>query len=150
MEVILLRDVEKVGRRGEVVQVRDGFGRNFLLPRALAVPANEKNRSVLETEKKHAVKRRALEKEEAAKLVERIKKISIRLEVKTGETGKLFGSVTAQDLAEALKAQGIAVDKKQIHLPEPIRALGIHSVTVELDPEVKIALQVEIVSKEKK
>ena len=146
MELILIKDVEKLGRQGEVVNVRDGFGRNFLLPRALAVQATKKNRALLEGEKERARRHRGLEKEEAEKLAERLKNLTLRLEVKVGEKGKLFGSVTAQDVAEALKAKGIRVAKKQIHLPEPIRTLGAHTVTVELDPEVKPALQVEIVN----
>lgn len=146
MELILLKDVEKLGKRGEVVNVRDGFGRNFLLPRALATRATEKTRALLEGEKERARRSRVLEKEEVEKLAERIKSLVLRLEVKVGEKGKLFGSVTAQDVAEALKAKGIVVAKKQIHLPDPIRTLGAHTVTVELDPEVKPALQVEIVN----
>lgn len=150
MEIILLKDAGKLGRQGEVVTVRDGFGRNYLLPRALAVQATEKNRVLLESEKRLALKRRAQDKEKAQKLAERLKQLSLHLEVQTGEKGKLFGSVTVQDLADALKAQGLAVDKRQIHLSEPIRSLGTHSVTVELDSEVKVTLEIEILSKEKK
>ena len=147
MELILLKDVEKLGKKGEVVSVRDGFGRNFLLPRSLALPATRENRLLNENEKKRAAKRRDQKKEEAAKLAESLISLHLRLEVKVGEKDKLFGSVTAQDLAEAFKQQGISLDKKQIHLSEPIRSLGVHPVTVDLGADVKPTLHVEIIKK---
>lgn len=145
MEVILLRDVEKLGKRGEVVNVRDGFGRNFLLPRSLAIAATRSNRAFLEAQKKRTAKRLTEKKEEAEETAERLKSVRLRLEMAVGEKDKLFGAVTAQDLAEALRERGFNLDKKQIRLPEPIRSLGTHTVIVELNSDVKPTLQVEVV-----
>ena len=147
MEVILLKDVEKVGKKGDVVIVRDGFGRNFLLPRALALHANRQNRQRIENEKKVIANRRVREKAAAEKTAGRISSLKVQIEMETGEEGKLFGSVTPQDIADALQAKGISLDKKQIHLSEPIRTLGVHTVILELDREVKPALQLEVIKK---
>jgi large subunit ribosomal protein L9 len=147
MEIILLKDVEKVGRKGEIVSVRDGFGRNFLLPRTLALPATPENRAQLETEKRRAAERRTQKKQEAEKLAEKLASLRLRVPVAVGEKDKLFGSVTSQDVAEAAAREGITLDKKQLILSEPIRSLGTHAVIVELDPNVKTTLQVEVVKK---
>lgn len=147
MEVILLKDVEKVGKKGEVVQVRDGFGRNYLLPRVLALQATRENRAGFENEKKFAARRRGREKAAAEKLAERLSSLKLVVEVEAGEQDKLFGAVTASDLVEALKAQGFALDKKQVLLSEPIKTLGLHEVALELDREVRPTLRVEVVKK---
>ena len=147
MELILLQDVEKLGKRGDVLKVRDGFGRNFLLPQNLALPATDENRAALEFEKKRAAQRKERGKEEALKLSGELEKLKLRWEVKVGEKGKIFGSVTAKDLAEIIKQKGIAVERRQIHLSRPIRSLGTHSVTVELHPEVKPVIEVDVVKK---
>ena len=147
MEVILLKDVEKLGKKGEVVNVRDGFGRNYLLPSSLALRATRENRARLEAEKKRSAERQGRKREEAEKLAQSLQSLALRLEVAVGEKDKLFGSVTAQDLADAFKQKGIVLDKKQFHLSEPIRSLGTHAVTVDLGAEVKSTLQVEIVRK---
>lgn len=147
MEVILLKDVEKLGKQGQVVQVRDGFGRNYLVPRSLAAVATRENRAFAEAQKAQAAKRQTYKKEEAEGLAQALQAKPVQIEVKVGENEKLFGSVTPQDLADALKRSGFSLNKKQIHLTEPIRSLGRHSVTVELGPGVKTALQVEVVKK---
>ena len=147
MEVILLKVVEKLGKKGDLVNVRDGYGRNFLIPRTLAVPATAENRVRAETDKKLEAGRKSRKREEASKLAEQLTSLELRLEAAVGEKNKLFGAVTTQDLADALAQKGISVDKKQFKLSEPLRSLGKHTVTVELAPEVKAALQVEIVKK---
>lgn len=147
MEVILLKDVEKLGKRGEIVNVRDGFGRNFLIPRSLAIPASRQNRAFLETQKVQTAKRQTQKKQGAEALAQRLQALKLRMEMAVGEKDKLFGSVTTHDLAEALARQGVTLDKKQFHLPEPIRSLGPHPVTVELEAGVKVNLQVEVVKK---
>ena len=147
MQVILLKDVEKLGRRGESLNVRDGFGRNFLIPRRLAVSATAENRLWAETQKKLEAGRKARKRDEAGKLAETLTALPLRLEVPVGEKNQVFGSITPQDLAEALAQKGISIDKKQFRLSEPLRTLGKHSVTVELAPEVKATLQIEIVKK---
>ncbi|MBI2167144.1 MAG: 50S ribosomal protein L9 [Candidatus Omnitrophica bacterium] len=147
MEIILLQDVEKLGKRGDVMKVRNGFGRNFLLPQNLALPATEENRAALEFEKKRAAERKERGKEEALKLSDELAKLRLRWEVKVGEKGKVFGSMTARDFSEMLKQKGIALDRRQIRLPRPIRSLGTHSVTLELHPEVKPVVEVDVVKK---
>lgn len=150
MQVILLKDIEKLGRKDELITVRDGFARNFLLPRAFAVHATRENRKSVETKKELEVRRKNRRKEEAERLAERLGSFRLSLEVSTGEKDKLFGSVTAQDIADAFKRQGIVIDKKQIRLPELIRSLGTHPVTIELETDVKPTVQVEIVKSKKK
>lgn len=147
MEIILLKDIEKVGKRGEVVSVKDGFGRNFLLPRGLALPATRENQTLIEREKKRVEARASRKKSEAEQLARQLASLRLRIEAAVGEKDKMFGSVTPQDLKEAVAKQGISLDKKQFRLSEPIRSLGIHPVTVELDSEVKATLQVEVTKK---
>ena len=149
MDIILLKDVEKLGKKGDAVNVRDGFGRNFLLPRGLALPATRENRSRVETEKKRAASQKTRLKTEAEELAQKLGRMELRLEVKVGEKDKLFGSVTAQDLADALARKGISIDKKHIHLSEPLRSLGKHAVAVQLAPEVRASFEVELVKNAK-
>jgi large subunit ribosomal protein L9 len=147
MQVILLKDVEKVGRKGEIVTVRDGFGRNFLLPRKLASPATPANIAFTEIEKQRASARKTKKKAAAEEVARKLGSVRIQVGVAAGETDKLFGSVTAQDVAEAITEKGFSVEKKQIHLPEPIRSLGTHAVTVELEAGVRATVQVDVVKK---
>jgi len=147
MEVILLKDVEKLGRKGEVVNVRKGYGRNYLFPRVLALPATRESKAWIESEKKRSTRRRAGKKQETEKLAGELSSLRLRLELAVGSKDKAFGSITAQDLVEALAGHGISLDKKQIRLPGPLKSLGTYEVTVELDPEVKPTLQVEVVKK---
>lgn len=149
MEIILLKDVEKLGKKGETVNVRAGFGRNFLLPGRLAVAATRENRNRVEAEKKQTAVQKARLKSEAEELGKKLACVQLKIEVKVGEKDKLFGSVTAQDVAEALSRQGFSIDKKQIHLPEPLRSLGKHAVPVVLAPEVKAPVEVELVKNAK-
>ncbi len=147
MELILLQDVEKVGRKGDVIRVRDGFGRNFLLPQNLALVASRENRKFVDDLKARAAKRRAVEKAEAEVVAKKVQGLKVTLERAVGDQDKLYGSVTAEDVREALEAQKYIFDKKQIHLKEPIRSLGVHPVTVEIYPQVKATVSVEVVSK---
>jgi len=150
MEVLLVKDVEKLGRKGELVSVRDGYARNFLIPHALAILATRENQRVIEGEKKRATLRAERRKEDSEKLAQQIASLRLSLEVAVGEKEKLFGSVTAQQIAGALKRQGVVLDKRRIHLPEPIHSLGTHAVTIELEGNVKLAIQVEIIKSKKK
>ena len=147
MEVILLKDVEKVGRKGEVIRVRDGFGRNFLIPRSLALVSTRANQEFVEEQKVRAEKKRSKEKSQAEALADKLKQTKIIIEAQSGEQDKLFGSVTAEDIREVLAKKGFAIDKKQIHLTESIRSLGAHTVSVELFPHVKAAVTIEVVRK---
>jgi large subunit ribosomal protein L9 len=132
MELILTQNVEKVGRKGDVVRVRDGYARNFLIPRSLAVPATRANQEFVEEQKVRAGKRREKERTEAQQIADKVSKVKLTLEVAAGDKEKLFGSVTAEDIAEALKKKGHDYDKKHVLLKEPIRSLGAYQVAVEI------------------
>ncbi len=147
MELILLQDVEKVGRKGEVVRVRDGFARNVLIPRKLALAATSENQTFVEEHKKRAEIRRERERTTALAQAEKMSSVKIKIEAQAGEQDKLFGAVTSEEIAEALEKKGHAVDKKQIHLKEPIKTLGSHAVSVEIYHQVKANITVEVVRK---
>jgi large subunit ribosomal protein L9 len=147
MELILTKDVEKVGRKGDVVKVRDGFARNFLLARSLAIPSTRANREFVEDQKVRNTKRRDKEKTEAAKLAEKLSSVKIQIQSASGEKDKLFGSVTAEDISQALAQQGYKYDKKHVLLKEAIRSLGSYSVAVEIYPQIKATINVEVVKK---
>lgn len=147
MEVILREDVEKLGSRGQVVKVADGFARNFLLPRRLAVPATEANRKIVEQERQAALRREAKEKSAAEDLAKMLSSVTLTTTQKAGEADQLFGSVTAKDIAEMLEKQGYSIDRKKIILEHPIKTLGEHKVTLKLHREVSIEIPV-IVNKE--
>ncbi len=145
MDVILRQDVETLGRAGELVAVKDGYARNYLLPRGLAYQATDANRKRLESERSGKAKRHAGEIAEAQAVAARLEPLSLTFTMKAGEGDKLFGSVTAADIAEKLKAEGFAVDKKAIDLDEPLKSLGVFKVPVRLHPEVKPDVRVWVV-----
>lgn len=147
MELILTENVEKVGRKGDVLRVRDGFARNFLIPRNLAVPATRANREFVEDQKGRAQKRREKEKAEAQNMAQKLNNLKVVIEASAGEKDKLFGSVTAEDISHALQKQGHHYDRKHIALKEPIRSVGSHPVVVEIYPQVKATITVEVVKK---
>lgn len=147
MELILLENVQHVGRKGDVVSVRDGYARNFLIPRSLATPSTRSNKQFVEEQRKRAEKRRLKEKEEASGKAEKLEAVKLTLEASAGESEKLFGSITAEDISQALAEKGHAIDKKKIYLKEPIRTLGSFKVSIEIYPQVKAALSVEVIRK---
>ena len=147
MEVILREDVDKLGRRGEVVKVAEGYGRNFLLPRGLAMPVTATNKVTIEREKKAHEARLAKEKAEFESLAARINSIRFVAPRKVGENDVLYGSFTSGDVAEFLKGKGIEIDKRKVQLEEPIKHLGDHEVKIKLHPEVVATIKV-LVSKE--
>ena len=147
MEVILREDVDKLGRRGDVVKVAEGYGRNFLLPRGLAMAVSEANKAMISKERKAHELRAAKEKEEFQAVAERIAGLRFIAPRKVGEHDALYGSVTSGDIAEFLKAKGIEIDKRKVHLDEPIKKLGEHEVSIKLHPEVSGNLRV-LVTKE--
>ena len=146
IQVILQQDIHNLGKTGEVVKVRPGFARNYLLPKALASAATLKNVNRLEHEKKVAAARNAKAKAEMTELATKIGATAISLTRKAGEEGKLFGSITAQDIADGLKAQGLEVDRRRIELEHPIKTLGFHSVAVRLHPDVHAEVKVNVVA----
>jgi large subunit ribosomal protein L9 len=147
MELILRDDVEKLGRRGDVVKVKDGYARNFLLPRGLGMPVNAANKAMIEKERKAHEARLAKEKAEFEALAARIGGLRFVAPRKVGENDVLYGSVTAGDVAEFLKSKGIEIDKRKVHLDEPIKHLGEHEVKVRLHPEVTASVRL-LVTKE--
>jgi large subunit ribosomal protein L9 len=145
MKVILREDIPNLGRSGEVVTVKDGYGRNFLLPRKMAVLASEKNVRQLEHEKGVISARQAKLKAGAEELAKKVGSVQVKIARKVGEQDKLYGSVTALDIAEALAAQGQQVDRRALHLPEPIKTLGTHEVELRLHRDVAAKVRVEVV-----
>jgi large subunit ribosomal protein L9 len=136
MKVILRENVENLGRGGEVVEVKPGYGRNFLLPRGLAVPANTRNVRELEHQKQVASAKAAKAKASAEAVAKRLAETPVTLKRKVGEQDKLYGSVTAMDVAEALAARGLQLDRRAIDLAEPIKTVGAFEIPVKLHHEV--------------
>ena len=145
MEVVLLNDVDNIGRRGDIVRVRDGYARNFLLPRKLAMASTKANQQFVGEQKERVARRREKEKAEAQTAAEKLNNLKIKIEAQAGEQEKLFGSITAEDVAEALNQKGHSFKKKQILLKESIRSLGTHPVSVELFPQVRATVTVEVI-----
>ena len=144
MEVILKEDVPKLGSRGEVVKVAEGYGRNYLLPRKLAMEATAANRAVIEQMKAAAQRRSVRDQADAEGLAQQLKELKFTFRRKVGEEEHIFGSVTSQDIAEALEAKGFTVDRRKIHLDDPIKALGEFQVALRLHKEVTASVQVVV------
>jgi large subunit ribosomal protein L9 len=145
MKVILKEDVKNIGSMGQILDVADGFARNYLVPRGLAMEANVKNVKSLEHAKRVVQEKAKKVKGQAEDLSTRIANITVMIKAKAGEEGKLFGSVTTMDIAEQLKNEGIDIDKKKISLDEPIKRLGTYTVNIKLHPEVSTPVQVEVI-----
>lgn len=146
MEVILRDDVKSLGKAGELVRVKPGYARNFLLPQGLAYEATPGNKKRIEAEQKARAQKVAAEKQGAQALAATLATLQLTLAGKAGEEGKLFGSITAQDVADALAKQGHPVDKRRIDLDHPIKVLGFHTVAVKLHPEVHAEVRVNVVA----
>ena len=145
MEIILRKGMENLGKSGEVVTVKDGYARNFLIPRGFALKATPGNLKVVEEEKKAQKRRIEKEKRNAQELARRLSTISCTVSVRIGEDEKMFGSVTNSDIAKALEIEGIKIDKKTIELASPIREIGVFHVPVKLHPEVTVDVKVWVV-----
>jgi large subunit ribosomal protein L9 len=144
MEVILREDVEKVGSRGALVKVADGYARNFLLPKRLAVPATESNKKIVEQERDAYLRREAKDKSESEDLAKLLTGLTLTFRQKVGENNHLFGSVTAKDIADALEAQKFHLERRKVQLEEPIRTVGEHEVTVRLHRDVSTQIKVVV------
>ena len=145
MEIILREAVPHLGAAGEVVKVKDGYARNYLLPKGLAYPATEGNKKRIAFESERIAKLRASEKQTAETEASRIAGVSLSFPMKVGEEDKLYGSVTASDIQRKLEELGIHVDKRKIDLPEPIRELGEFNVGIKIHPEVRPEVRVTVV-----
>ncbi len=145
MKVILREDVEKLGKAGDIVKVADGYGRNFLIPRKLAVPADVRNVRTLEHDKRVIEARAKKARKAAESLAEKVAAVSVTLPARAGEEGKLFGAITSRDIAEALVKAGVAVDRKLVLLAEPIKQLGDYKVKVKLGADIVPEISVSVV-----
>ena len=145
MDVILREHVDHLGRRGEIVKVSDGYARNYLLPRKLALPATDGNRRHVERERKIMETREAEEKSQAEAIAARLSTVDITLARRVGDTEQLYGSVTGADIAEYLKGKGFEIDRRKLILPEAIKTIGEHDVPLKLHREVTVPLKVKVV-----
>lgn len=145
MEIILREDVQHLGKVGEVVKVKDGYARNYLLPKGLAYPATEANKKKIAYESERLANQRAAEKTAAETEATRLADVQLTFTVKVGEEEKLYGSVTASDIQRRLEEAGIHVDKRKIDLPEPIRELGEFRIAIKIHPEVRPEVRVTVV-----
>lgn len=148
MKVILREDVNKLGRMGDLVNVADGYARNFLLPRNMAALATTKNIKSLEHEKRVIADRVKKEKTAAEEEAKKISAVSVSIPVQVGEEGKLFGSVTSKDIADAIAAQGFEIDKRRIQLEKPIKEIGTFMVSVKVHHDVTAQVKVEVIKSE--
>ena len=145
MEVILREHVDHLGKRGEIVKVSDGYARNYLLPRKLALLATDGNKKHVERERKIMETRESEEKGQAEGIATRLSAIEIAIARRVGDTEQLYGSVTASDIADFLKAKGFEIDRRKLILPEPIKAVGEYNVPLKLHREVTVPLKVRVV-----
>lgn len=145
MKVILLEDVDRLGRRGAILNVANGYGRNFLIPRKLAVPATQANMKFAEVQNKKVQVQEAKEEKSAAELKAELENVSITIPMKSGEGEVLFGSVTSANIADALEKQGYTIDKRRIELEEPIKRLGEYQVSVKLHRKIAAEIKVSVV-----
>ncbi|MBI2874229.1 MAG: 50S ribosomal protein L9 [Firmicutes bacterium] len=148
MEVILKQDIKALGREGEIVKVAPGYARNFLIPRGLAVEVNKATMGNLAERQKAASLRATREQEKAAALAGKLEGLALTVRVKAGPSGRLFGSVTTKDIADALGGQGLEVDRRRIELPEPIKELGEYRLEIKLHPGVTATIIARIVPEE--
>lgn len=145
MEIILKEDIRKLGKAGEVVRVKPGYARNFLLPRGLAIAADPKNLRMLEHQKRVIQAAQVKKLKQAQELAARLKALTVTITREAGPEEKLFGSVTNADIATALRHEGLSIEKRQIELEEPIKQIGEHDITVKLNPEVTTTVKVCVV-----
>jgi large subunit ribosomal protein L9 len=148
MEVVLKKDFEALGNAMDVVNVKNGYARNYLIPEGIAVVATEGNRKMVAEARKYSNKREEKSRAEAVKLAREIEKVPCTIPVKVGEEDRIFGSVTSQDISEFLKKEGFDVDKKAIQLEEPIRSLGVYTVDVKLHKDAVAQLKIWVVKSE--
>ncbi len=145
MKVIFLKDVKGQGKKGEIKNVSEGYGRNFLIPQGLAKPASDSNVKQLEHEKSVEQHKKDREKEQCEALAQKLAAMTIEIKTKAGEGGKLFGSITGKQIADELASRKIKIDKRKIGLDEPIRSLGVTEVPIKLHPQVKAMLKVHVI-----
>lgn len=144
MKVILVQDLEGYGVFGDVIEVKDGFANNYLIPRGIAMPATEGNLRHIQSVVQQKMRKLEREKEKALSLAQALKGILLEISKPIGEKGKLFGSITSTDIANALKEKGFDIDRKRIIIKTPIKDVGIHTVHIRLHPQVSVDIKVEV------
>jgi large subunit ribosomal protein L9 len=144
VKIILRKDVATLGDAGEVVTVKNGYANNYLIPQGYAIRATEGTLKALETEKKQQARKIELQRQNARELAEKLEQMTLKVSAKAGESGKLFGTVTAGDIAEALKVQGADIDRRKIHLEAPIKALGKYEADAKLFMDITAKLSIEV------
>ena len=147
MKVILQQDVKKLGVKGDIVEVSEGYGRNFLLPRKAAILATAENLNVAEAKKGAKARKDAMAADEAKLMAKQLEKVEVTIPVKIGEGGKLFGSVTGKDVAQALKAQNIDIDKKKISIKGDVTDQGVYEAVIKVHPTITSTIKVNVVAK---
>ena len=146
MKVILLEDVKKVGKKGEIIEVSEGYGRNVLIKKGQALEGTPANFNNAKQQQASAAHKKQVNADEAKILASQLAKVEVRIPVKMGDAGRVFGSVTGKDISDALAAQfDVAVDKKKIELKEPLKTLGVHDVLIRVHPEITTTIKVELV-----
>lgn len=145
MKVILKKDFESIGKIGDIAEVKDGFARNYLIPKGIALKADSKNIRLLESEQKQTQLKLSKDKKSAEKLAAKLGTVSCTAAVTVGEEDRVFGSVTTQDISDLLKDKGFEIDRKKILLDEPIKALGIYDITIKLHSEVETKIKLWVV-----
>jgi len=144
MKVVLIKDLEGYGVFGDVINVKDGFARNYLIPRGIALPATEGNLKHVRSIISQKARKLQREKEKAQELAKKLEGFVVEITRQVGEKGKLFGSVTPQDIAQALKERGFDIDRKKVMLRNPIKDVGIYTVVLKLHPEVSVSIKVDV------
>ncbi|MDO7787280.1 50S ribosomal protein L9 [Desulforamulus aquiferis] len=149
MQVVLLQDVPKIGKKGDIVNVAEGYARNFLYPRNLASPASEGKLKEISTQRQNQVAKKQKLEQEAKDLAAKISNLTVKLQAKVGEAGRLFGAISSKDIADGLKAQhDYDIDKKKIVLKDPIKSLGNYKVVIKIHPVAQAEIEVEVVATE--
>ena len=147
MKVILQQDVKKLGKKGDIVEVSEGYGRNFLLPRKAAVPATSQNLNVANAQAGSKARKEAMAADEAKLMAKQLEKVEVKIPVRIGEGGKLFGSVTGKDVAAALKKQGIDIDKRKIAIKGEVTGAGFYEAVIKVHPSVTSTIKVKVTAK---
>jgi len=145
MQVILRKDVPKLGKAGDVVNVKDGYARNYLIPKGFAIPANQKNLQALEKERKLILAKAERERKKAQSLAEKLQGLTLTLYRRAVEEGKLYGSVSALDIAKALSEKGFEIDKSQVLLEEPIKTTGTYEINIRIRADLLVPIKVEVI-----
>ena len=146
MKVILQQDVKKLGKKGDIVEVSEGYGRNFLLPRKAAVPATAENMNVAKAQAGSKARKDAMAADEAKLMAAQLEKVSVTIPVRIGEGGRLFGSVTGKDVAEALKKEKIDIDKRKISIKGEVTGEGIYEAVIKVHPSVTSTIKINVVA----